>query len=272
MLGAEWAYLNRPDRLRALVDANAAALGLVPLDPAQYGEVADGPLPARARTRAHRRSPLDRRHRPMIRRPLRPLARILTARAEGTDPNLVEAEERAARLAAMQRAERARAETRLLLLGVAFVLGFSVVAGRMALLAAAVPVEPRAGSGAAPIHRPARRDRRPQRRGARHQHRHRLALRPAARDDRPRRHRRRARRHLPRPRRRTSCSRSSPTAASSSGSSARSPPSSASSSTTSASPACCSARARRASTRTARSPPTSSAAPATAARGCRPPR
>ena len=87
----------------------------------------------------------------MIRRPLRPLARILTARAEGTDPNLVEAEERAARLAAMQRAERARAETRLLLLGVAFVLGFSVVAGRMALLAAAVPVEPRAGSGAAPI-------------------------------------------------------------------------------------------------------------------------
>ena len=53
------------------------------------------------------------------------------ARAEGRDPNLVEAEERAARLAAIQRAERARAETRLLLLGVAFILGFSVVAGRM---------------------------------------------------------------------------------------------------------------------------------------------
>jgi cell division protein FtsI (penicillin-binding protein 3) len=87
----------------------------------------------------------------MIRRPLRPLARVLTARAEGRDPNLVEAEERAARLAAMQRAERARAETRLLLLGVAFVLGFSVVAGRMAMLAAAVPVEPRAGAGSAPI-------------------------------------------------------------------------------------------------------------------------
>ena len=86
----------------------------------------------------------------MIRRPLRPLARILTARAEGRDPNLVEAEERAARLAAMQRAERARAETRLLLLGLGFVLAFSVVAGRMALLAAAVPVEPRAGT-AAPI-------------------------------------------------------------------------------------------------------------------------
>ena len=35
----------------------------------------------------------------MIRRPLRPLARILIARAEGQDPNVIEAEERAARLA-----------------------------------------------------------------------------------------------------------------------------------------------------------------------------
>ena len=87
----------------------------------------------------------------MIRRPLRPLARILSARAAGGDPNLVEAEERAARLAAMQRTERTRAETRLLLLGVAFVLAFSLVAGRMALLAASTPVEPRAGA-AVPIH------------------------------------------------------------------------------------------------------------------------
>ncbi len=87
----------------------------------------------------------------MIRRPLRPLARILRARAEGTNPDLIEAEERAARLAAMRRAERARAETRLLLLGLAFVLGFSAVAGRMALLAAAVPMEPRASVPGEPI-------------------------------------------------------------------------------------------------------------------------
>jgi cell division protein FtsI (penicillin-binding protein 3) len=87
----------------------------------------------------------------VIRRPLRPLARILTARAEGRDPNLVEAEERAARLAAMHRAERAKAETRLLLLGVVFILGFTTVAGRMALLSASVPVEPRGGIGE-PIH------------------------------------------------------------------------------------------------------------------------
>ncbi|MFO1210872.1 MAG: penicillin-binding protein 2 [Amaricoccus sp.] len=88
----------------------------------------------------------------MIRRPLRPLARILRARAEGRDPNLVEAEERAARLEAMHRAERAKAETRLLLLGVVFILGFSTVAGRMALVSAGVPVEPRSGMPAEPIH------------------------------------------------------------------------------------------------------------------------
>ena len=87
----------------------------------------------------------------MIRRPLRPLARILRARDEGKDPNLVEAEERAARLQARHRAERAKAETRLLLLGVVFILGFSTVAGRMALVSAGVPIEPRSGIPADPI-------------------------------------------------------------------------------------------------------------------------
>lgn len=88
----------------------------------------------------------------MIRRPLRPLARILSARAEGKDPDLIEAEERAARLNHRHRAERQKAETRLLLLGVVFILGFTTVAGRMALLSAAVPVEPRADGAAEPIH------------------------------------------------------------------------------------------------------------------------
>lgn len=87
----------------------------------------------------------------MIRRPLRPLARILQARSQGADPDLIEAEERAARLAATHRAERKKAETRLILLGLVFVLGFSTVAGRMAMVSATVPVEPRADLSTDPI-------------------------------------------------------------------------------------------------------------------------
>lgn len=40
VLDAEWAYLNRPDRLRALVAENASVLGLVELTPDHFGDVA----------------------------------------------------------------------------------------------------------------------------------------------------------------------------------------------------------------------------------------
>jgi cell division protein FtsI (penicillin-binding protein 3) len=78
----------------------------------------------------------------VIRTPLRPLARILSARAKGENPDAIERENLRLRHEVMRDSARLKAEGRLLLLGAAFVLCFGAVGARMGVLAAAEPVEP----------------------------------------------------------------------------------------------------------------------------------
>lgn len=87
----------------------------------------------------------------MIRTPLRPLARILKARASGENPDAIEAENRARRHEAMADKARTRAEGRLLVLGLAFFCAFIVIGARMGTLASSVPEEPRASAVGNPI-------------------------------------------------------------------------------------------------------------------------
>jgi len=87
----------------------------------------------------------------MIRTPLRPLAHILSARARGENPDSIERENIRLRQEKTRDRARARAEGRLLLLGIAFAMAFTVIGGRMGLLAATEPSEPRSANSGAQI-------------------------------------------------------------------------------------------------------------------------
>jgi len=85
------------------------------------------------------------------RRPLRPLARILPARERGENPDEIARENLRLRHEEIQKKARARAESRLLVLGLAFVIGFATIGLRMGVLANTDPEEPRAVASGNPI-------------------------------------------------------------------------------------------------------------------------
>ncbi|RUS59939.1 penicillin-binding protein 2 [Pseudorhodobacter sp. E13] len=87
----------------------------------------------------------------MIRKPLRPLARILLAREKGENPDHIERENIRLRAEDTRARAQNRAEGRLLLLGLAFFAAFMVVGARMGLLAASEPMEPRSAASGANI-------------------------------------------------------------------------------------------------------------------------
>ncbi|MEF3046236.1 peptidoglycan D,D-transpeptidase FtsI family protein [Pseudotabrizicola sp. L79] len=87
----------------------------------------------------------------MTRTPLRPLARILQARAKGENPDTIERENLRLRHEHMRDKARNRAEVRLLVLGLAFFCLFTVIGARMGLLSATEAAEPRASAPGAEI-------------------------------------------------------------------------------------------------------------------------
>ena len=87
----------------------------------------------------------------MLRRPLRPLARILRARETGEDPEAIARENLRLRQEEAQTRARARAESRLFVLGVAFFAAFLVIGLRMGIIAQTEPQEPRAAASGSPI-------------------------------------------------------------------------------------------------------------------------
>ncbi len=87
----------------------------------------------------------------MIRTPLRPLAAIMSARAAGQDPDLIEAENTRARMAALHEYLLVMTRRRLLMLSAMFAVAFGMIGFQMVALAVSDPVEPRSNASAAKI-------------------------------------------------------------------------------------------------------------------------
>jgi cell division protein FtsI (penicillin-binding protein 3) len=87
----------------------------------------------------------------VTRTPLRPLARVLSAREAGENPDLIQKENLAQRHEVIRDRTRVRSEGRLLILGMFFFLAFSVIGARMGILAATEPVEPKSAATGAEI-------------------------------------------------------------------------------------------------------------------------
>ena len=87
----------------------------------------------------------------MTRVPLRPLARILDARAKGENPDAIERENLRLRHDQIRDKSRGRAQARLVFLALCFFSAFSTIGTRMGMLAATEPVEPRTASAGAEI-------------------------------------------------------------------------------------------------------------------------
>lgn len=82
----------------------------------------------------------------MTRTPLRPLARILDARAKGENPEWIEKENLRQRHDAMREKARGRAQFRLTLLAAAFFSAYTLIGVKMGMLAGTEAVEPRNAS------------------------------------------------------------------------------------------------------------------------------
>ncbi len=87
----------------------------------------------------------------MTRTPLRPLARILDARAKGENPDLIERENLRQRHEVMRDKAIGRARFRLGILSVSFAVAFAAIGLRMGYMSSETPMEPKSEAGASSI-------------------------------------------------------------------------------------------------------------------------